>query len=375
MPWSGGTFSRVHDWTEDAAGDFPNIEASRMDTEDDNFQSGINDCIHKGGQNSATANLPMGGNRHTGVANAAARDNYASAADLQDQDLIYGVTTGSSNIYALTLAPAITAYEEGLKVVFKANHTNDDVATLNVNSVGAVSIRDHNSAVLQATTIVAGRIYEVTYNSSGWWQLTSPIAKLPIAAGGTNSTTASEARTALGLEIGTNVQAYDANLTELAGIDSPVAADAFIVSTGANTWQKASAASARTSMGVEIGTDVQAFDAHLQDIADIAAPTGADEVLVSTGAGAYALESGDTLRTSLGLGTGNSPQFTGVNVGHASDTTLTRQAAGQLAIAGDAVFSHQDGTGTYPSAKIHVSTSAPTGGDGSVGDIWLEREA
>lgn len=38
--------------------------------------------------------------------------------------------------------------------------------------------------------------------------------------------------------------------------------------------------------------------------------------------------------TNLGLGTGDSPQFTAVNLGHASDTTLTRSAAGILAVEG-----------------------------------------
>ena len=38
--------------------------------------------------------------------------------------------------------------------------------------------------------------------------------------------------------------------------------------------------------------------------------------------------------TTLGLGTGDSPQFTAINVGHASDTTLSRSSAGVLAVEG-----------------------------------------
>ena len=41
-----------------------------------------------------------------------------------------------------------------------------------------------------------------------------------------------------------------------------------------------------------------------------------------------------TAATNLGLGTGDSPQFAGVNVGSASDTTISRSAAGVIAVEG-----------------------------------------
>lgn len=44
--------------------------------------------------------------------------------------------------------------------------------------------------------------------------------------------------------------------------------------------------------------------------------------------------SATTSRTNLGVGTGDSPEFTAVNIGHASDTTLTRTGAGAIAVDG-----------------------------------------
>lgn len=45
---------------------------------------------------------------------------------------------------------------------------------------------------------------------------------------------------------------------------------------------------------------------------------------------------GDTLPQSLG--TGDSPQFAAVNIGHASDTTLARASAGDLTVEGNALY-------------------------------------
>lgn len=47
--------------------------------------------------------------------------------------------------------------------------------------------------------------------------------------------------------------------------------------------------------------------------------------------------------TNLGLGTGDSPQFTAVNIGNATDTTITRVSAGVIAVEGSTVLTAATG--------------------------------
>ena len=78
MPFDGsGTFLRVMNWVNDAAANIK-IRADRHDQEDNNFASGMSNTITKDGQTQPTANLPMGGKRHTNAQNPVDPQDYAT---------------------------------------------------------------------------------------------------------------------------------------------------------------------------------------------------------------------------------------------------------------------------------------------------------
>lgn len=64
-------------------------------------------------------------------------------------------------------------------------------------------------------------------------------------------------------------------------------------------------------------------------------------ILVGTGAGTFAEETGATLRTSIGVGTGDSPQFTGIELSHATENTVSA-SGGVLSIEGKTLVRTED---------------------------------
>ena len=100
--------------------------------------------------------------------------------------------------------------------------------------------------------------------ATGVWNGTD----VAVADGGTGSGTASGARTNLGVAIGSDVQAYDAQLADVAGL--AVTDGGVIVGDGSN-FVLETGATTRTSLGLAIGSDVQAYDADtaLTDVASV----------------------------------------------------------------------------------------------------------
>ena len=85
-------------------------------------------------------------------------------------------------------------------------------------------------------------------NHTGFDDLTTDVTGiLPIANGGTNASTASAARTSLGVEIGTDVQAWDDDLDDIAALTP--SDGAFLVGDGTD-WTAETGATARSSIGL-----------------------------------------------------------------------------------------------------------------------------
>ncbi len=156
---------------------------------------------------------------------------------------------------------------------------------------GVVSI-DACLTSLSATATVADRIaYSTALNT---W------AETPLTAFGRSlidDAAAINARTTLGLIIGTDVQAFDATLLSIAALGT--AADRIAYTTGVDTWAEtpltafgrsliddAAAIDGRATLGLVIGTDVQAFDATLLSIAALG--TVADRIAYTTGVDTWA---------------------------------------------------------------------------------------
>jgi len=188
---------------------------------------------------------------------------------------------------------------------------------------------------------------------------------------------AATARTNLGVAIGSDVQAYDAQLADVAGLTP--ADGSFIVGDGAN-FVSESGATARASLGLTIGTDVLAATAGLNDLSDVSftAGPGIDNYVLtydngtsSWGAEAVSgggdllaannlsdLDNAATARTNLGVAIGSDVQAYDAQL---ADVAGLTPADGSFIVGDGANFVAESGATARTSLGLGTAATSNTG--------------
>jgi hypothetical protein len=109
--------------------------------------------------------------------------SWASQYQVQSGGIIYAASISSANTYTASLSPAPISYTTGMSVRINFTNTNTGVATLNLNSLGAKSIKRDDGSSLVAGDIPASTILDLIYDGTNFrltglknWQFGSSLS-------------------------------------------------------------------------------------------------------------------------------------------------------------------------------------------------------
>jgi hypothetical protein len=250
--------------------------------------------------------------------------------------------------------------------------------TSTISSLGTVSIAN-GSATLSGLTSSVSSLGTATITGGS----ITGITDLAVADGGTGASTAADARTNLGLAIGTNVQAYDAGLQSISNLTTlpnqylyTTAADVYapgtITAAGRALLDDADATAQRATLGLDTiatqaASNVAITGGSIAGITDLAIADGgtgastAANARTNLGLGTLATQNGTFSGTSSGTNTGDQ------TITLTGDVTGTGTGTFAATIANDAVT----GAKLADSSATVISGNAPSGVGAFAGQQWI----
>ena len=177
MPFNGsGTFTVYTPGNPIANGDTSN--ATYFNNTMTDFATGLSNTMTKDGQGVPTANIPMGNNKLTGLANGTVSTDAAAygqvtaaittaASAAQNGSQTYLTAVSGTNTITATLT-GLTAYTAGLTVRFTAAGANTGAVTLNIGSLGAINVVRADGVALATGDILSAGTYEAVYDGTSF---------------------------------------------------------------------------------------------------------------------------------------------------------------------------------------------------------------
>jgi hypothetical protein len=129
--------------------------------------TGLTTAMTKDGQTTATANIPMGTFKFTGLGAGSAGTDSANVSQVQNSFGTFLTVTGTDTISA-SVSPSVAAYAVGQSFKFLAAATNTGAATINISAAGAKSIVKNGSTPLVAGDLTIGSLYQIIYDGTNF---------------------------------------------------------------------------------------------------------------------------------------------------------------------------------------------------------------
>jgi len=183
----------------------------------------------------------------------------------QNGQQIYAADAQANDTYVITLSPAITAYVAGQMFHFKANTLNTGASTLNVNGLGAKTIKKQFNQDTATGDILAGQIVTVVYDGTNFQMLSSAAS---VTGGGWVKISSASASTSASIAFTGLSSTYLQYKVELNGVTPDTNGVNFsaVFGTGAGPTYQTSAyywSNSGYFEGVGTGTDAGTNDASI----------------------------------------------------------------------------------------------------------------
>lgn len=278
---------------------------------------------------------------------------YAKIQNVTATDKILGrATAGAGDVEEITCTAAGRALLDDADAA--AQRTTLGLGTIATQSAGAVAITGGTISGVSSLTSTTSSLGNATITAG----TITGITDITVADGGTGASDASTARTNLGVAIGTNVQAYDAGLQSIAGLTT--SANQLIYTTAADTYTT---------------TSLSSYGRSLIDDADAATARS------TLGLGTLATQSGTFSGTTSGTNTGDQTitltgDVTGTGTGSFA-ATIASNAVTTAKILDSNITTGKIAADAVTAAKLAdnsstiISGNAPTGSGEFTGQQWI----